>query len=111
MTKLLTKLTYEHLILLCLGVLFAILPLLDAPPSWIFFSFIFFIYLAMSFMWNLIAGYTGLISLCQPAFLGLAGYTLAIGTWIQMPWWAGLIGGALVAGIFAVVCTVSSKPW
>jgi branched-chain amino acid transport system permease protein len=58
-------------------------------------------------MWNLVAGYSGLISLCQPAFLGLAGYTLALGTWVKVPWWAGLIGGALVAGIFAVLVALA----
>ncbi len=54
-------------------------------------------------MWNLIAGYSGLISLAQPAFIGLAGYTLAIGTWVSVPWWLGLTGGAVLAGIFAFV--------
>jgi len=54
-------------------------------------------------MWNLIAGYSGLISLCQPAFLGLAGYTLALGTWYNIPWGVGMFAGAAVAGIFAVL--------
>ncbi len=57
----------------------------------------------MSNMWNLLAGYTGLMSLCQPAFLGIAGYAVAIGTWVSVPWWAGLIGGAVLAGIFAIL--------
>lgn len=100
-------LTYEHLLLILMGVIFAILPLVSAPDSWIFYGFFFCIYLSASFMWNLIAGYSGLISLCQPAFLGLAGYTLAIGTWVKVPWWAGLIGGAVVAGIFAILIALA----
>ena len=63
------------------------------PQSWLLYAFLFFIYLAMANMWNLLAGYSGLISLCQPAFLGLAGYTLAIGTWVGVPWWVGLRAG------------------
>lgn len=99
-----SKITYEHLILAIIAVLLAVMPLVAVvPQAWIFYAFIFFIYLSMSFMWNLIAGYSGLISLCQPAFLGLAGYTMALGTWVRVPWWAGLLGGAVVAGIFAVL--------
>lgn len=98
------RISYEHLIMTIAAVLLAVIPIVPGiPPSWIFYAFIFFVYMSMSFMWNLIAGYSGLISLCQPAFLGLAGYTLALGTWVNVPWWAGLIGGAMVAGIFAVL--------
>ena len=98
------KFSYEHLVLIIVAVLLAVLPLIDTvPPSWILYVFIYCIYLSMACMWNLIAGYSGLISLCQPAFLGLAGYTLALGTWVNVPWWAGLLGGAVAAGIFAVL--------
>ena len=98
------KITYENLFSISIVALLAVLPLIAAvPQSWILYIFIFCVYLSMSSMWNLIAGYSGLISLCQPAFLGLAGYTLALGTWIDLPWWAGLIGGAIVAGAFSVL--------
>jgi branched-chain amino acid transport system permease protein len=90
--------------LVIIAVLLAVMPLVAVvPQAWILYAFVYCIYLSMSCMWNLIAGYSGLISLCQPAFLGLAGYTLALGTWVNVPWWAGLIGGAIVAGIFAVL--------
>jgi branched-chain amino acid transport system permease protein len=99
-----TKITYEHLTFIIVAVLLAVMPLVAVvPQAWILYAFVYCIYLSMSCMWNLIAGYSGLISLCQPAFLGLAGYTLALGTWVNVPWWAGLIGGAIVAGIFAVL--------
>jgi branched-chain amino acid transport system permease protein len=84
----------------------ALLPLIGAPRSWLLYAFLFFIYLAMANMWNLLAGYSGLISLCQPAFLGLAGYTLAISAWVGVPWWAGLAGGAVVAALFALVISI-----
>ncbi|MBN2402440.1 MAG: branched-chain amino acid ABC transporter permease [Spirochaetes bacterium] len=84
-------------------IILALLPLIGAPRSWVLYVFLFFIYLAMANMWNLLAGYSGLISLCQPAFLGLAGYTMAIGTWVGVPWWIGIIGGAIIAALFALL--------
>lgn len=87
-------------------VILGLLPLIGAPQSWLLYAFLFFVYLAMANMWNLLAGYSGLISLCQPAFLGLAGYTLAIGTWVGIPWWAGLLGGAVIAGLFALLISM-----
>ncbi len=87
-------------------ILLALLPLIGAPQSWLLYAFLFFIYLAMANMWNLLAGYSGLISLCQPAFLGLAGYTLAIGTWVGIPWWTGLVGGAVIASLFALLISI-----
>ena len=97
------------LIVVIIVVLLALLPMSGLPQaqSWTLYLLLFFIYLAMSNMWNLVAGYTGMISLAQPAFIGLAAYTLAITSWIRIgevavfPWWAGLVGGAIVAGIFA----------
>jgi branched-chain amino acid transport system permease protein len=101
MRALFAKLTVGYIIAIAIIVLLAILPVIDAPESWILYALLFFVYLAMSNMWNLVAGYSGLISLAQPAFIGLGGYALAMGTWADVPWWAGLIGGAVVAGIFA----------
>jgi len=88
-------------------IVLALLPLIGAPKSWLLYVFHFSIYLAMANMWNLLAGYSGLVSLCQPAFLGLAGYTMTIGTWVGVPWWAGLLGGALVAGVFALLISAA----
>jgi len=41
---------------------------------------LFFIYMAMSQMWNLLAGYSGLVSLGQQIFIGIGGYTIAVMT-------------------------------
>ncbi len=87
------------------GVIFlalGLLPVIGAPESWLLYVFLFLVYLAMANMWNLLAGYAGLISLCQPAFLGLAGYAVTVGTWVGIPWWVGLLGGGVVAGLFAL---------
>jgi branched-chain amino acid transport system permease protein len=84
-------------------VLLALFPLIGIPRSWLNYLFSFFIYLALATMWNLLAGYTGLIMLCPHAFVGLAGYTMAIGTWVGMPFQVGLIAGAAVAALFALI--------
>jgi branched-chain amino acid transport system permease protein len=82
-------------------ILLAVLPVAGMPRAWILYVLLFLIYLAMANMWNLIAGYAGLISLAAPAFMGIAGYILALGTWFGYPWWAGLIAGTILAGFFA----------
>jgi branched-chain amino acid transport system permease protein len=89
-----------------LVVVLAIFPLIGAPRSWLLYLFMFFIYLAMANMWNLLAGYSGLISLCQPAFIGLAGYTMVILTWVGVPYYLGIIGGAIVAAAFALLISI-----
>ena len=78
-------------------VILAMLPVVGVPRGWLLYLVLFFIYLPMANMWNLLAGYSGLISLCQPAFIGLAGYTLVIVTWVDLPFYLGIIGGAVVA--------------
>ncbi len=87
-------------------VVLAVLPITGAPRSWILYLLLFFIYLAMANMWNLLCGYSGLISLCQPAFIGLAGYTLVIFTWHGLPIYLGIIGGAIVAAGFALFISI-----
>jgi branched-chain amino acid transport system permease protein len=89
-----------------LVVVLAIFPLIGTPRSWLLYLFLFFIYLAMANMWNLLAGYSGLISLCQPAFIGLAGYTMVILTWVGVPYYLGIIGGAIVAAAFAMLISI-----
>lgn len=94
------------ILMVALILVLALFPVVGAPRSWILYVFLFFIYLAMANMWNLLAGYSGLTSLCQPAFLGLAGYTMAIGTWLGIPWWVGLMGGTVVAALFAILISI-----
>ena len=74
-------------------------------PVWgtdylVFFCLLFCVYLAMSQMWNLLIGYSGLFSLGQPAFIGLSGYTVAVATqYFGLSVWASL----LLAGLFSVL--------
>jgi branched-chain amino acid transport system permease protein len=86
--------------------LLALLPFTGAPRVWFLYIFLFFTYLAMANMWNLLAGYSGLISLCPAAFVGLAGYSLAVVTWLGLPYYVGLIVGTIAAGLFAVLISI-----
>jgi ABC-type branched-subunit amino acid transport system permease subunit len=52
--------------LIVIIVMLAALPKLGVPDAWILYILLFFVYLAMANMWNLLCGYSGLISLCQP---------------------------------------------
>ncbi|MGB9660775.1 MAG: branched-chain amino acid ABC transporter permease [Moorellaceae bacterium] len=63
-----------------------------------------FMYLALAQMWNLLAGYAGLVSLGQQAFIGLGGYTLAVLTELyKAPVWSGILLGAVISFIFALI--------
>lgn len=87
-------------------VLLAFLPTLAIPRAWLLYAFLFFIYLAAANMWNLLCGYSGLISLCQPAFIGIGGYVMTILTWLGVPFYIGIIAGAFVAAIFALLISI-----
>ena len=56
-----------------------VLVVLAAAPWWASSSFLrlageFAVYLALASLWNLLAGYTGLVSVGQQAYVGLGGY-------------------------------------
>lgn len=103
MKSFITKITPESLAFIIIIAFLAVLPMTGLPHAWTLYGFTFAIFLAMATMWNLIAGYSGLISLCQPAFVGLGGYALALMAWVNVPWWLGLIGALVLAGIFAAI--------
>lgn len=64
---------------------------------------LFGLYLSMAQMWNLLAGYSGLISLGQQIFIGLGGYTLAVMTlYFHWPVWLGILAGGLSSVFFAL---------
>lgn len=83
--------------------LLALIPLIGLPREWLLYLFLFFIYLAMANMWNLLAGYSGLVSLCPAAFIGLSGYTLTVLGWIGVPYYIGIISGGIVSALFAIL--------
>jgi branched-chain amino acid transport system permease protein len=89
-----------------LAVMGVLLIALATVPVWgsdylVLFFMLFCFYLGLSQMWTLLAGYSGLISLGQQAFIGLGGYTMAVMTnyyginiWISV-----ILGGVFSAGM------------
>ncbi len=72
---------FKWIILTAAGMIaFASIPfIVDAEKSYLVYSlFLFFCYVIISQAWNLVAGYTGQISLGQHAFFGLGAYTTAL---------------------------------
>jgi branched-chain amino acid transport system permease protein len=92
--------------LIAVSVVLALFPIIGVPRVWLLYLFLFFIYLAMANMWNLLAGYSGLISLCPAAFVGLAGYTMTVMTWLGLPYYIGIIPGGIVAALFAMLISI-----
>lgn len=96
----------RHVPLITLGavsVVLAVLPMLGIPQVWLLYLFNFFVFLTAANMWNLLAGFSGLLTLCPAAFIGLAGYTLAIMTWLEIPFYVGILAGGVVAALFAMI--------
>ncbi len=99
---------YTPLIVLgAITIVLAVLPLLDVDQLWLLYMFHFFVFLAMANMWNLLAGFSGLLTLCPAAFIGLAGYTMTILTWLDVPFYVGILAGASAAALFALVISLS----
>ena len=62
-----------------------------------------FSYLALASLWNLLAGYTGLASVGQQAFVGLGGYSLfALTIFLRMPPILAVPVAGMVAALLAV---------
>lgn len=65
------------------------------------------LYLAFAQMWNLLAGYCGLISLGQQIFIGLGGYALAVMTeYYKLPIWFSILTGGVISGLVAWLLAV-----
>lgn len=83
------------------------LPVIGAPQTWLLYLFYFFVFLAASNMWNLLAGFSGLLALCPAAFIGLGGYTMTILSWLGIPFYVGSIAGGVIAALFAGLISIS----
>jgi branched-chain amino acid transport system permease protein len=68
------------------------------------YFFKIFLYIVMGSMWNLMSGFTGMTSLGQQVFVGLAGYSVCIMTsFYNMSFWMGILLGAVVGALFALL--------
>ena len=67
-----------------------------------------FLYITLGSMWNLMSGFTGMTSLGQQTFIGLAGYSLAVMTATYgMSYWVGfLVGGAVGAAVSLILAVI-----
>lgn len=69
--------------------------------------FTFFLYLAMAQAWNLLGGFSGLVSLGQQSFIGLGGYTVAVlSGYYGIPLWMCILAAGVVAVLFALAISV-----
>ena len=95
-----------------IGILGLLFLTLATVPIWgsdylVLFCLLFCLYLALSQMWNLLAGYSGLISLGQQAFIGLGGYTMAVMTnYYGIPIWASVLLGGLFSALLALIMSL-----
>ena len=64
-------------------------------------------YMAIGEMWNLLAGYAGLVSLGAQAFIGLGGYSLAMVSQVwKLPFLLGFLLAAVISVLFALIISV-----
>lgn len=63
-----------------------------------------FLYITLGQMWNLLSGFTGMTSLGQQAFIGMAGYSVAVmTTTYKMSFWMGILAGVVIATVMALI--------
>ena len=75
-----------------------------ASRYWVLVALLFCLNMAMAQMWNLLAGYSGLISLGQQAFVGLGGYALAVfSMYYGFPIWLSILIGGIISVLFALL--------
>ncbi len=90
-------------IILVIIIALALLPLYGTDYA-ISIGLLIFAYISLGEMWNLLAGYSGLVSLGQQAFIGIGAYTLAkVTTGYGLPiFWSFFIAVG-IALVFALV--------
>jgi branched-chain amino acid transport system permease protein len=70
-------------------------------------SLILCAYVALASMWNLLAGYSGLVSLGQQMFVGLGGYTLAVlSMYYGVPVFISSLLGGFICAILALMISL-----
>jgi branched-chain amino acid transport system permease protein len=91
--------------ILALAVLLALAPILLVPLGGyhaLLSEMVIFAVFAIGF--NLLLGYTGILSFGHAAYFGLAGYTMGLLlVHSPLPLWAAMLAGVLVAGVAAVI--------
>lgn len=91
-----------------IGIILIVLLLVSLPfwasRYWILVILLFSLNLGLSQMWNLLAGYSGLVSLGQQSFIGLGGYSLAVfSLYYGFPISLSIFIGGVVSVLFALL--------
>jgi branched-chain amino acid transport system permease protein len=102
-----TRPSFKTILPIVVVILLAVLPLLNVGAYWTFLLFLFFIYLVLASMWNLLAGYAGLVSLGQSSFIGFAAYTVGALLMMDISHYLAIIPGGVAA---AALCVIVSIP-
>jgi branched-chain amino acid transport system permease protein len=77
------------------------------PDYILFFCLFFCLYLALAQMWNLLVGFSGLLSLGQQAFIGFGGYTVAVLTsYYSVNLWISIIIGGFLSVLLALLMSL-----
>jgi branched-chain amino acid transport system permease protein len=94
-----------------IAVIILILAALVTIPLWtslyiINVGLLILVHVALASMWNLLAGYSGMVSLGQQMFIGLGGYTLAVlSLYYGVPiFLSGFIGGITSVLLAVLIC-------
>lgn len=94
---------YIYMIIIALILL--ALQFFPVSAFWLYAIFLFCIYSILSQAWNLLAGYTGLISLGQPIFIGLASYIVALSLYSGLSWYTAFVLSIPLTGLIAWLLT------
>lgn len=85
------------------GLLLLFLPTIVSRFT-VFILYILYLNIALAQSWNLVGGYTGLISLGHAAFFGIGAYTTGIlMVDLSWPFWPSIVAGGLMATLFAAI--------
>lgn len=93
-------------------VIVLLLATLATLPFWasrymVSISLLICLYMTLASMWNLLAGYSGLISLGQQMFIGLGGYSLAVlSMYHGFPIFLSVFLGGLISVLLAVLISM-----
>lgn len=90
-------------LLAALVVLGLLLPNLGASSYILTIVYFGAFYAAVGHSWNLIAGFTGYLSIAHGAFVGIGAYSTILGINSGVPWVMSLVLGMVAAGFVAVV--------
>jgi branched-chain amino acid transport system permease protein len=96
----------EIKIFLALSMFLIILPIITQNPYLLNVMILIFVYIVLALSWNLMVGYTGILSLGHAAFFGAGAYASAILTLrLNVPVWIGIVfAGSVSAFLGLIIC-------